>query len=61
MIECGFAALHESGSDAVDGSSTGTRVPWKWGLLKLPRRAIYADRYDNRARHRKISISGARR
>ena len=21
--------------DAVDGSSTGTRVPWMWGLLKL--------------------------
>src|SRR5215471_9658582 len=23
--------------DAVDGSSTGTRVPWMWGLIKLPR------------------------
>jgi hypothetical protein len=23
--------------DAVDGSSTGTRVPRKWVLLKLPR------------------------
>ena len=24
-----------SGSDAVDGSSTGTSVPWIWGLLGL--------------------------
>jgi hypothetical protein len=31
-----FAALHESGSDAVDGSSTGTRVPKMWALLKAP-------------------------
>jgi hypothetical protein len=23
--------------DAVDGSSTGTRVPWMWTLLRLPR------------------------
>ena len=23
--------------DAVDGSSTGTRVPWMWVLLRLPR------------------------
>ena len=26
-----------SGSDAVDGSSTGTGVPKMWALLKLPR------------------------
>ena len=26
-----------SASDAVDGSSTGTRVPWMWVLLRLPR------------------------
>jgi hypothetical protein len=25
-----------SASDAVDGSSTGTEVPWMWVLLKLP-------------------------
>jgi hypothetical protein len=31
-----LAALHESGSDAVDGSSTGTRVPKMWALLKAP-------------------------
>ena len=23
--------------DAVDGSSTGTSVPWMWALLRLPR------------------------
>jgi hypothetical protein len=23
--------------DVVDGSSTGTRVPWMWALLRLPR------------------------
>jgi nicotinamidase-related amidase len=49
--------------DAVDGSSTGTRVPWMWGLIKLPRfgGATHANHYDNRSRHRKISVSGARR
>jgi hypothetical protein len=26
-----------SGIDAVDGSSTGTSVPWMWALLRLPR------------------------
>jgi hypothetical protein len=31
-----FAAVHESGCDAVDGSSTGTRVPWMWGAVKGP-------------------------
>jgi hypothetical protein len=31
-----YAAAHESGSDAVDGSSTGTRVPKMWALLKAP-------------------------
>ena len=31
-----FAAVHESGCDAVDGSSTGTSVPWMWALLKAP-------------------------
>jgi hypothetical protein len=32
-----FAAVHESLVDAVDGSSTGTRVPRMWVLLRLPR------------------------
>jgi transposase len=32
-----FAALHMSASDAVDGSSTGTEVPWMWVLLRPPR------------------------
>jgi hypothetical protein len=31
-----FAAVHESGFDAVDGSSAGTRVPKMWALLVAP-------------------------
>ena len=31
-----FVAVHESGYDAVDGSSTGTRVPKMWALFKAP-------------------------
>ncbi|MDB5580751.1 MAG: hypothetical protein JWR80_5927 [Bradyrhizobium sp.] len=42
------AAVHESASDAVDGSSTGTSVPWMWALLRLPRfrGASHADDND---------------
>jgi hypothetical protein len=29
--------LDRSSSDAVDGSSTGTEVPWMWVLLRPPR------------------------
>src|SRR6516162_5607183 len=36
LVEVMFATVHESGSDAVDGSSTGTRVPRMWGRLRLP-------------------------
>src|SRR5262249_37178965 len=37
-IRNNFAAVHESRSDAVDGSSAGTRVPSSWGRrLRLPR------------------------
>jgi hypothetical protein len=34
----------------VDGSSTGTRVPRMWALLRLPRfrGATHADDHDNR-------------
>jgi hypothetical protein len=34
--------------DAVAGSSTGTRVPWMWALLRLPRfrGATHADGHD---------------
>src|SRR5438067_9734550 len=55
-----IAALHESSFDAVDGSPTGTRVPWMWGLLRLPRfgGAIHANGYDDRSRHRQVSVSG---
>ena len=32
-----FAAVHGSVHDAVDDSSTGTRVPKMWALFKAPR------------------------
>ena len=37
-------------ADAVDGSSTGTRVPWMWALLRLPRfgGATHANGHHNR-------------
>src|SRR6187397_2773831 len=55
--------MHESLVDAVDGSSTGTRVPRMWALLRLPRfrGAIHADSLDNRSRHRQVGLSGPRR
>src|SRR5258705_1223414 len=62
-LEMPFAAAHESVSDAVDGSSTGTSVPWMWALLRLPRfrGASDADDNDNRFRHRKVGFPGSRR
>jgi hypothetical protein len=58
-----FAAVQESGVDAVDGSSTGTGVPLTRSLLRLPRfgGAKHANGYDNRFRYRQVSFSGARR
>jgi len=52
-----------SAIDAVDGSSTGTSVPWMWALLRLPRfrGASDADDNDNRFGHRKVSFPGSRR
>src|SRR5580765_1660450 len=52
-----------SAVDAVDGSSTGTSVPWMWALLRLPRfrGASDADDNDNRFRHRKVGFPGSRR
>src|SRR5258705_7888180 len=49
--------------DAVDGSSTGTRVPWMWALLRLPRfrGATHANGQDNWFRYRQISFPGSRR
>ena len=40
-----------SAIDAVDGSSTGTRVPWMWVLLMLPRfgGANHASDHNNRS------------
>src|ERR1700752_666084 len=50
-------------ADAVDGSSTGTSVPWMWALLRFPRfrGASDADDNDNRFRHRKVGFPGSRR
>src|SRR5271168_3170713 len=50
-----------SESDAVDGSSTGTSVPWMWALLRLPRfrGASHADDNDNRFRHRQVGFPGS--
>ena len=41
----------------------GTRVPWMWALLRLPRfrGAIHADSHDNRSRHRQVGLPGPRR
>jgi len=33
IVKALFVAAHESVHDAVDGSSTGTRVPSRWGAL----------------------------
>src|SRR5215468_66993 len=35
-----FAAVHESAFDAVDGSSTGTEVPWMWVKADIDRLEI---------------------
>src|SRR5664279_1806322 len=45
-----IGALTLSFCDAVDGSSTGTSVPWMWALLRLPRfrGASHADDHDHR-------------
>ena len=53
-----FAAVRGSGSDAVDGSSTGTRVPKKWALLRLPRfgGASHANGFDHWSRHRQVAF-----
>src|SRR6478736_6499148 len=57
-----LAKRRMSAVDAVDGSSTGTRVPWMWALLRLPRfgGAIHADDHDNRVRHRQVGLPGPR-
>jgi hypothetical protein len=60
LVRCAFAIRREiaqviaaakSGIDAVDGSSSGTRVPRMWELLRLPRfrGASHADSYDGRS------------
>jgi hypothetical protein len=44
--------------DAVDGYSTGTRVPWMWVLLRLPRfgGAHHANGHDNRFRYCEVGF-----
>ena len=51
----------KSAVDAVDGSSTGTAVPWMWALLRLPRfrGASHADDNDNWFRHRQVGFPGS--
>jgi hypothetical protein len=49
-----------SGIDAVDGSSTGTRVPKMWALLVAPtirRSSPHANSFDNWSRHRQVGFS----
>jgi hypothetical protein len=43
----------------VDGSSTGTRVPWMWVLLMLPRfgGANHASGHNHWSRYRQVGIS----
>ena len=52
-----------SGYDAVDGSSTGTRVPRSGRRLRLPRfgGAVYAVNFDNWSGYREVGLSSARR
>src|SRR6266487_5467203 len=49
-------AVHVSAFDAVDGSSTGTEVPWMWARLRPPRfgGANHASGHDNRSRYRQV-------
>ena len=53
-----IAAVHGSVVDAVDGSFTGTSVPWMWAPLRLPRfkGASHADDDDNRFRYREVGF-----
>src|SRR5271154_3161484 len=55
-----FVAVHESGFDAVDGSSTDTRVPKKWALLRLPRfgGATHANDHDNWSQVHGVDAAG---
>src|SRR2546427_11656226 len=54
-----FGAVHMSANDAVDGSSTGTEVPWMWVLLRPPRfgGATHASGHDNWSRYRQVCFS----
>src|SRR5215471_948016 len=47
--------------DAVDGSSTGTRVPRMWAPFEAPtiRRSYLCSRFHNRPRYRQVGLSSA--
>src|SRR5215510_979807 len=58
-----LAATHESGFDAVDGSSIGTRVPSMWGAAGAPNDSEepgHADDHDDWSRYREVGFSGSR-
>src|SRR5262249_47370756 len=57
-----FAALRSVAIAAVDGSSTGTEVPWMWVLSRPPRfgGAKHASGHDNWSRHRQVGFSNPR-
>src|SRR5262249_36188613 len=61
-VACHLLRLLTAGFDAVDGSSTGTEVPWMWVLLRPPRfrGAKHASGHDNRSRNRKVGFSNPR-
>src|SRR6266567_2754418 len=48
--------------DAVDGSSTGTRVPWMWVLIRPhdSEEPNHASDHDNRSRYCEVGFSGPR-
>src|SRR5712671_2634621 len=52
-----------SAFDAVDGSSTGTGVPWMWVLIRPhdSEEPSHASDYDHRSRHCEVSFPGSRR
>src|SRR5580704_7274509 len=49
--------------DAVDGSSTGTGVPWMWVSIRPhdSEEPSHASNYDHRSRHCEVCFPGSRR
>src|SRR6476646_8811521 len=52
-----------SAFDAVDGSSTGTGVPWMWVPIRPhdSEEPSHASDYDHRSRHCEVGFPGSRR